>query len=220
MDNLFHFFLIVHIFAGAIGLFFGTINILRKKGDPTHQWMGKLFLYGMLTVGVSAFVLSILHPNYFLFIVGVFTFYMAATGNRYLSLKELNTTQKPKWVDWVLSIFMLLFGFTFVLFGSYHLTKSNPFGLVFIVFGLIGLRMVQRDLKNYRGKIEITNYWLIAHLQRMIGAYIAAITAFLVVNSQYFPLPGFVLWLLPTGILVPLIVVWTKKYTVLLKTKD
>tara|TARA_R110000737_G_scaffold327084_3_gene341149 strand:- start:22283 stop:22951 length:669 start_codon:yes stop_codon:yes gene_type:complete len=221
MDNLFNFFLILHILAGSVGLLFGTINIIRKKGDQKHKWMGKIFLYGMLTVGLSAFVLSIIHPNYFLFIVGVFTFYLAATGNRYLSLKELNTTQKPKIVDWVLTISMLIFGVVFAIFGIYHLTRSNTFGIVFIVFGFLGLSMVRRDIKNYQGKIEITNYWLTAHLQRMIGAYISALTAFLVVNGKYFNglVPGFILWLLPTVVLVPLIFKWTRKYKVEKKNK-
>jgi uncharacterized membrane protein len=216
MDILFRFFLVIHIIAGTIGLLSGTINIIRKKGDKKHKLVGKFFLYGMLTVGLSAFVLSLMHKNYFLFIVGVFTFYMAATGDRYLSLKELRTTQKPKLIDWLLTVFMLLFGLAFIGFGIYHLSNSENFGIVFIVFGFIGLRMVGRDIKNYKGKTEIINYWLIAHLQRMIGAYIAAITAFLVVNGKYLDglVPNYVIWLLPTVILVPLIIKWTKKYQV------
>jgi uncharacterized membrane protein len=216
MDNLFRFFLIIHILAGTIGLLSGTINIIRKKGDKKHKLIGKIFLYGMLTVGLSAFVLSIMHKNYFLFIVGVFTFYMAATGDRYLSLKQLRTTQKPKLIDWVLTIFMLLFGVAFIGFGIYHLAKSENFGIVFIVFGFLGLRMVGKDIKNYKGKAEISNYWLIAHLQRMIGAYIAALTAFLVVNGKYLDgfVPNYVIWLLPTAILLPLIIKWTKKYQI------
>lgn len=214
MDTSFKIFLVIHIIAGTIGLLSGTINIIAKKGDKRHRLVGKFFLYSMLTVGVSAFVLSTLHKNYFLFIVGVFTFYMAATGDRYLSLKGLNSGQKSKLIDWLLTIFMLLFGLAFIVFGIYHLTRSNTFGIVFIVFGFIGLRMVASDIKNYNGKSESANYWLTAHLQRMIGAYIAALTAFLVVNSKYFEglIPGYVIWLLPTVIFVPLIVKWSREY--------
>ncbi|MBL0024239.1 MAG: hypothetical protein WBP08_19380 [Saprospiraceae bacterium] len=216
MDTIFRTFLVIHIIAGTIGLLSGTINIIRKKGDKKHKLAGKFFLYGMLTVGLSAFVLSLMHTNYFLFIVGVFTFYMAATGDRYLSLRELRTTQKPKLIDWILTISMLLFGVAFIGFGIYHLINGENFGIVFIVFGFIGLRMVSKDIQNYKGKTEIVNYWLVAHLQRMIGAYIAALTAFLVVNGKYFDglIPNYLLWLLPTLILLPLIIKWTKKYLV------
>ena len=214
MDTIFKIFLVIHIIAGTIGLLSGTINIIAKKGDKRHRLIGKFFLYAMLTVGLSAFVLSTMHENYFLFIVGVFTFYMAATGDRYLSLKGLNSGQKPKQIDWLLTIAMLLFGLAFIVFGIYHLTRSNTFGIVFMVFGFIGLSMVAADIKNYKGRSEIANYWLTAHLQRMIGAYIAALTAFLVVNSKHFNdiVPGYVIWLLPTVILVPLIVKWSREY--------
>jgi hypothetical protein len=83
------------------------------------------------------------------------------------------------------------------------------------VFGFISLGFVRRDLINYTGKMTEKNYWLLMHLQRMMGAYIASTTAFLVVNAKYLPFefPGFVFWLLPTAILTPLIIIWSKKYS-------
>ena len=92
MQTLFQIFLVLHITGGAVGLLSGTINIIRKKGDKKHKLVGKFFLYGMLLAGFSALVLSVLHPNYFLFIVGVFTLYMTGTGERYLYLKKLLAT--------------------------------------------------------------------------------------------------------------------------------
>jgi hypothetical protein len=107
---------------------------------------------------------------------------------------------------------MLLFGIGFVLFGGYLVLYKNYFGTVLLVFGVISILMVLQDFKNYQGKIEIKNFWLLVHIQRMIGAYIAATTAFLVVNNTV--LPGVVAWLLPTVILVPLIFKWTRKYKI------
>lgn len=216
MDILFNALLALHIIGGAAGLITGTINIVRKKGDKKHKLTGKVFTYGMLTAGFSALLLSLLHPNYFLFIVGIFTIYMVATGNRYLYLKLLGQAQKPTLLDWSLTIGMLLFGLAFIGIGAYHLVKGNNFGIVFIVFGFVGLRFVKTDFDNYGGKPKETNYWLMAHLQRMLGAYIAATTAFLVVNLKYLPveLPGIVFWLLPTLLVTPLILRWSKKYRV------
>ena len=88
MDILFKTFLALHILGGATGLITGTINMVRKKGDKRHKQAGKIFLYAMLTAGVSSLVLSVLHSNYFLFIVGVFTIYLVSTGERYLFLKK------------------------------------------------------------------------------------------------------------------------------------
>ena len=211
---LFKVFLIIHIIAGALGLISGTMNVIRKKGDSKHRLVGRIFLYSMLTVGVSALVLSVMHTNYFLFIVGIFTLYMVSSGQRYLFLRQLAFNQKPTWVDWTLSIFMLVFGLVFIVFGILKLSQGENFGIVFIVFGVVGLRMVTTDFKNYRHKTDIQNSWLVAHIQRMTGAYVAALTAFLVVNIKSALLPGYVVWLLPTAIFFPLILTWTKKYQV------
>lgn len=70
--------------------------------------------------------------------------------------------------------------------------------------------MARKDIKLYKGNNTVKNYWLLIHIQRMIGAYIAALTAFLVVNNTY--LPSLAAWLLPTVILTPLIFYWSKMY--------
>lgn len=48
----------------------------------------------------------------------------------------------------------------------------------------------------------------------MMGSYIAALTAFIVVNAGNFPfqIPQFIIWLGPTVILVPLSLYWSKPY--------
>ena len=220
MDTLFKIFLALHIAGGSLGLITGTISLVRKKGDKPHRAIGKLFSYGMLTAGSSAFVLSVLHPNYFLFIVGVFTIYMVSTGYRYIYLKLLGKDQRPAILDWIITTAMGFTGIMFIALGIYKLIGHNNFGIVFTVFGTLSLRFVKTDIDNYRGKIKAKNYWLLCHLQRMVGAYIASATAFLVVNSKFVPfLPPVAIWLLPTVILVPLIIIWSKKYHVKLQGK-
>jgi hypothetical protein len=111
---------------------------------------------------------------------------------------------------------MGLAGVLFLALGINAMVQGNTFGIVYIVFGFISLLFVRTDLSNYRGKASTRNYWLLAHLQRMTGGYIAALTAFLVVNSSSLPsfIPGVVYWLLPTAILTPLIIRWSRKYAV------
>ena len=164
MDAVFKVFLVLHIMGGTVGLLTGLLNVLRIKGDKKHIIAGRLFFYSMLVAGVTSLVLSILHPNYFLFIVGVFTLYMVGTGYRYIRMRMLNNNEKPKLVDWIITLTMLLGGVLFIGFGVLHLIKSNLFGLVFLAFGLLGLLFVRLDFKNYKAKSEIKNYWLIAHL--------------------------------------------------------
>ena len=210
MEILFKFLLFVHIFAGVIGLVSGTLNIIRKKGDKKHKLIGKFFLYSMLLNGIFGMLMTILHPNLFLFIIGVFTIYMVATAQRYLSLKGIPKGQKVLKIDWILSCTMLLFGVGFIIFSIRLFLNSNSFGLVLLAFGLISIMMVWLDFKNYTNKITDKNFWLLVHIQRMTGAFIAATTAFLVVNNTY--LPPVIAWLLPSVLIVPLIIIWSKKY--------
>lgn len=213
MQLLFKIFLALHIMGGATGLIAGTINLLRVKGDRLHRRAGTAFMYGMYTAAGCALVLSVIHPNAFLFIVGVFTIYMTATGKRYLLFKQ--KAIEPGIIDWLLALVMGLTSLAFIVLGLFKLTEGQSFGIVYFVFGLLGARFVRTDIINYKGRSTVKNYWLTTHLQRMMGSYIAAITAFLVVNvpSSALPaVPHFVFWLLPTAIVVPLIISWTRKY--------
>lgn len=215
MDVLFRIVLVLHILGGATGLVTGSINITRHKGDLIHRKTGTIFLFGMLTAGFSSLILSAMHPNFFLFIVGVFTLYMTATGRRFLFFKN-HVKKSPASLDWFLTISMLIASIVFISLGVLKLLKGDTFGIALLVFGFLGIRFTRVDMTNYNGKSKIKNYWLTGHLQRMIGSYIAALTAFQVVNGNYIPevFPAFLVWILPTIILVPFIIRWTRKYKV------
>lgn len=208
MELLFKIILVIHVIAGSIGLFTGTINIIRKKGDKPHRLIGQFFVYGMLINAVAGFIMSILHENLFLLIIAVFSFYMTATGQRILFLKRLDKWQSPKLIDWILTFTMMFFGTLFIVYGVYLKIVDVNLGTVLIVLGTISILMTRKDIMLYKGFTTVKNYWLLIHIQRMIGAYIASLTAFLVVNNTY--LPPMLAWLLPTIILVPLIFYWSK----------
>lgn len=207
--TLFNVLLYTHILGGGMSLLLGFVILCLKKGDKTHKLLGNLYFYAMLTASVFAIPMCYLHPNYFLFIVSIFTIYMLLTGKRYLHKKAVSDITK---IDWLLTILMAIFGTAFIGFGVFHMTKSNMFGIVFIVFGLISYLFVYQDKNNFSGKSKVKNYFLVAHLQRFIGSYIASVTAFLVVNNKV--LPSVIAWLLPIVLIVPLIVKWTRKYKI------
>jgi len=213
MNTIFKVFLILHVIGGSLGLFSGMINIIRRKGDKNHKIVGKVFFVSMLAAGISSLILSYLHPNSFLFMVGVFTLYMVSSGQRYLTEKQINNFS-PNIIDWTITILMCLAGLLFVILGASAILKSNLFGVVYIVFGGLGLLFVGQDYINYNNKSRIKNYRLLAHLQRMTGSFIAALTAFLVVNAKYLPdvIPSILYWLLPTLVLTPYIIHWSLKY--------
>lgn len=209
-QTIFTILLVLHIIGGGIALFLGSIIMFRKKGDKQHKLMGKFFAYGMLLAAFVSLAMARIHPNDFLFIIGIFTIYLVGTGMRYLRLKQLNKAQKPLFIDWVLFGAMVIFSLLFIYYGIIMLSKSNFFGIVLLTFGLISGLMLRSDYQAYNGKSLNRNFWLIMHLQRMTASYIASLTAFLVVNNVY--LPNIIAWLLPTIILTPLIFKWSAKY--------
>ena len=207
--SLFKALLYIHIACGTTSLLLGLLILFLKKGNTLHRNIGIIYFYSMLTAALISFPMSYLHPNYFLFIIGVFTSYLLLTGKRSLKKKEISDVQNT---DWTLTIIMLIFGLAFISFGTYKLTHSDYFGIVFLVFGSISIFFVWQDKSNFSGKSRYKNYWLTTHIQRMVSSYIATVTAFLVVNNKV--LPGIMAWLLPTFLLVPLIVKWMIKYNI------
>lgn len=207
--NVFNVLLIVHIILGSVSLLVGLLVLLSKKGDNSHKLLGKTYFISMLSAAIISLPMSILHSNIFLFIIGIFTSYMLLTGKRYLKIKMSNNVRK---IDWILSLVMLLFCLILLVIGSLTILKGNTFGIVLLVFGLFSALFVYQDYCNFKGKSKIKNYWLVTHLQRMLGSYIATVTAFLVVNNSY--LPSIFAWLLPSLLLVPLIIIWSRKFQV------
>ena len=204
--SLFTLLLTTHIICGGVSLLLGVFILLSKKGDKKHKLIGTIYFYSMLITALLAIAMTYLQPSYFLFVTGVFTTYMLLTGKRYLKKKIICNVQP---IDWILTFTMFLFGLAFIALGSYNIFKGNYFGTVLLVFGGISLLFVYQDYSNFKGTSSVKNFWLITHLQRMIGSYIAASTAFFVVNNTL--LPGIIAWLLPTFLLVPLIIIWSRK---------
>jgi uncharacterized membrane protein len=205
---LFNIMLVGHVIGSMISLLLGLYILIRPKGTPTHRTIGNIYFYAMLIGAVLAIPMSIIHPNIFLLIIGVWTTYMLVTGKRYLQIK---TTSDFRTSDMVISIGMTIFGLGMPSLGIYLWMHGNGIGIVAGVFGVIILGMVWQDFSNYRGRSRFTNFGLLTHIQRMVGSYIGSVTAFMVVNNSEV-LPDVVAWLLPTLVLTPLLVIWSRKW--------
>ncbi len=196
--------LILHIVCGYTALSFGAVVMFKKKGNVLHKRIGKIFYVSMLGVSFSAFYLSIVRDIPFLLYVGIFVLYQNYSGYRSIKNKGLN----PSALDVVIVLGALVN-------AVIMLWTANP---ILIVFGSISLLLVYSDFRIYYllwKKREIKKMtWLSRHIGMMVGAYIGAITAFLVVNIQTSAIPSWVVWLAPTALLVPLMRYWNWKYTV------
>lgn len=186
----------LHITGGALALLGAPVALAAYKGHRTHRLAGNVFFWGMAVVFVTAVYMSIAHSNPFLFMVGVFSFQMVLTGKRVLLYKTKKSLEKIAAFDWSFLAIALLSDLCLVAYGLYLIFFSgNYLGVVSIVFGLTGLDLVRILYRKFSGKETQTHRWLFNHIGNMIGGYIAAVTAFLVVNFEArYPI---FLWLAP-----------------------
>jgi len=208
---LFKIFLIVHIAGGSISLIAGFIAMLAFKGSSVHRKAGKFFFWGMTGASSAAVYLSIAHPNPFLLMIAVFSYQLTATGYRSLYIKKLFTgTEKPKFVDWLIGIVPAVFNISILVWGINKVSQGNNFGITGMVFGSIGLLFAFNWLRGFFIPPKLKQHWLFSHLRGFGAAYIAATTAFLVVNIKF--LPPLLVWLSPTVVGAAIITVVTINY--------
>lgn len=204
--KLFDLILALHIAGGGLSLLAGMLVLILKKGGKQHRLWGNLFYYGMVTSGIAALALSVMHPNVMLFCIGVFSMYLVLSGKRVLHFRSTTTQWKPGTYDYILMGAMLIFGLISMVLGGYNLIQGHLMGIVLTVFGGIGFLLTFSDFRAFRKTTPPANEWLKMHLTKMIGGYIATTTAFLVVNNTI--LPDLVVWLLPTILGSALITKW------------
>ncbi len=201
--------LYLHILGGTISLILGLVPIISKKGGMLHKTTGRIFGIAMLTATFSGVVLAVIKPEQTLFLVGLFSSYLVIAGIlplRLMGPQQLNTIKKAL----ILPTLGIMLAVAMLLFAVYHLIQGNAEGIVVGVFGLGLLTSALADYKWISRFTETTRSQLISiHVGRIVGAYIASCTAFLVVN-QPIPVP-LVNWFIANLVFVPVIVYWQRK---------
>lgn len=201
-------FLILHIASGFLALGFGLLAMVAKKGQRAHRLTGRTFFYLMLSVAFTAVVISSFRLNLFLLLIAGFAFYQNVNGYRSVKHKSL----RPAGLDWTITGVGLVTAIVMIW----------TMNVVLLVFGTIGAYLVFGDLRTYylvlSGKPVPKLLWLSRHIGMMMGAYLATITAFVVVNVQNAE-PAWLPWLLPTMIGVPLMRYWDWIFTKAKRTK-
>ncbi len=211
MNIPFTIFLVVHIATGSEALISGFIAMLAVKGSSIHRFSGKCFFWAMTASCISAMYLSIAHPNSFLLMIAVFSYQLVAIGYRSLYLKKLFTgTLKPKPVDWLIGIVPAVFNISIFCWGVFYVLHQEYFGFTGIIFGIIGFIYSFNWLKRFFAPPKEKQHWIFTHLQGFGAAYIAAATAFMVVNINF--LPTIFVWLSPAVVGATLITITSIKY--------
>ena len=104
--TLFNIALAIHIFFGGVALVIAPLAMVTVKGGLWHRRWGKIYFWSMAGVALSATLLCWLRSGLFLFLIAIFSFYLALTGYRVLRRKRPDA--KAGIVDWFAAIAMLL----------------------------------------------------------------------------------------------------------------
>ncbi|MBL7832394.1 MAG: hypothetical protein JNK18_00495 [Cyclobacteriaceae bacterium] len=209
METLIAFLKYSHITAGVISLVSAPVAMAAAKGSRSHRLWGKIFLWCMVYIFVSAVILGTYHWKPFLLMVSVLSFYLVYSGTRTIHQKQIHLGKGVTWYDWTVAalcgVFMLAF-----LVWSIDLMVSGTNVVLILFFSVGGLFSVVTEMKRYQSRVESRHSWLFNHIGRMTGGFIAAVTAFST-NVLTF-LPGIVQWLWPTLIGNLLIIFWIRTY--------
>jgi uncharacterized membrane protein len=212
MQTIFTISIIIHVAAGIGALISGAIAIMLKRNTPKHKPVGRFYFWCMTVIFLTGVFLSVFKGLLFLFFIAIFTYYATIIAYRALRLKNLHNGQKLLWVDWLVEIIAGLTFLGLVIFGVYYYIKNNSSEAVIpVVFGLMGLFGVYKNVRSFVNGPTETMYWLKKHIGNMCGSYIGAITAFIVNQAEHIPASPIILWLGPTVIIVPIIFFELKK---------
>jgi len=200
IDNI----ILLHAVLGGIALLSGAIALSTKKGSATHKKAGRWFYNAMLSSIVISLIVAWMpgHENMFLFGIGIFSLYFILSGYRALRyLKPNFSIQVDQFIAWAI----IAVGLCMIVLPILLESKIN---IILSVFGGVGMVFGIRDLLLLRDTTKLRKIAIKQHLGKMTGGYIAAVSAFFVVNNI---LPGMWNWFAPSIIGTIFITYWMNK---------
>ena len=201
MDTFATYLIYIHATFGGIAFIAGFIAIITKKGGNYHKKSGIIFYYTMLFSALSALVIAVLpkHESPFLFTIGLFSSYFIITGYRALRFKKPNPSLL---MDKIIASVMIITGIVMI---TYPLIYTGKLNIVLAIFGTVGIILATRDFMLFKNAKKLRKGWLKLHIGKMLGGYIAAVTAFVVVNQF---IPGIAGWLTPSVFGIAYMMYW------------
>ena len=199
--------LYLHILAGFISLGIAYVLLFIKKGNKRHKKLGLIYVYGMSTIFVTAIPLSLLGEfNPFLFVVAIFSFYLAFSG--YRQGRDRNGAREQ--IDKVLGVFITA---TSILFYSMAVSLyliEDSMWITSVVFGSIALGMGINDFRRMK-IVERPDFYdrTNLHLNLMLAGTIATTTAFIVTLNPFSI--DWLNWVAPTIVGTPIIIYFSKR---------
>lgn len=113
--------LVTHILAGGIAVLGAALAILSDKGKRLHVLSGRTFFWGMAIIFLTAIPMSIINSNVFLFLVAIFSFYLAYAGMRFAR----NRQGVASLLDWIAIGLVVSAGLIMWFLAIFHFMNNN-----------------------------------------------------------------------------------------------
>ena len=133
----------IHILAGTIALVSALLAVLTEKGKRLHLISGRTYFFGMTAVFFTAIPMSIISRNIFLFLIAIFSFYLAFAGMRFAR----NKAGIVATLDWIAVSSVILSGIGMWILAGIYFLKSDTQYIVLLVFGFLAITLGYADLR-------------------------------------------------------------------------
>lgn len=194
----------LHIAAGSCAFVLAPVALLTAKGGKAHRRWGKIYFWSMAGVAASALIMSAYRPLLFLGLVAIFSFYAAFGAYRVLRQKAAYRGERvAQPLDWTAAVLCFTASAMLAVFGIVRPAWVQGLGIPAMVFGGVGVWISASAMWRFTHPPQEKMFWWYAHLQGMIGSYIAAWTAFCVVTIGPRLHNPWWLWVLPIAIGLP-----------------
>tara|TARA_B110000495_G_C22514489_1_gene314401 strand:- start:45 stop:569 length:525 start_codon:yes stop_codon:yes gene_type:complete len=166
-----------------------------------------IYVYGMTTIFLTAIPLSLLGEfNAFLFVIAIFSFYLAFAGYR----QGRNRNGAREQIDKVLGVFIIVASILFYVLAVRAYLVDDSMWITSVIFGTIALVGGINDFRRMK-IVEPPNFYdrTNLHLNLMLAGTIATTTAFIVTLDPFSTL--WLNWVAPTIVGTPIIIYFSKR---------
>jgi hypothetical protein len=182
---------LLHACAGSVVLASAALALGSTKGGRTHRGAGRVFAVAMLVAVALAAPAIVARSNVLLATLGPFSAWMAAAGWRAGRQRPYGPVDASLVAAGAVSVACLLG------LGLWSLASGVGLWPVPLVLGGFGVLLVRGEARRLKAPDDRKTR-LQAHVGLMVGATIAATTAFAAVNLPGLGVPPLVIWLGPT----------------------
>jgi len=165
---------LLHVGFGTLGIFLGSVQLVRRKGDAGHRWIGRAFLMCATVLSITAFVGTLVfNRDPFLMTLSVAATYNWLAGWRALHLRETG----PRLVDNLLAFVALSYCFGFALYAQLLAGPQWSGVTIYTTLGFLSAVTLYDLVRNIGGAAWLARTWLGEHIYKIVGALGAMVSA-------------------------------------------